>query len=277
MLNYLTEGLSPLGSDYINVFKTSLVERWADVYPNANKKSGAFQIDVKEVHPYILLNTMPNIESVFTYAHEFGHAMHSYYANLTQPNSMAGYPIMLAEIASTTNEVLMLKYFYKNASTKQEKIAYLDKYLQMFKSTIYRQTMFSEFEDYAHKTIENDGVLSVQDLCDYYANLNKHYHGKAPLFSKDISYEWLRIPHFYSSYYVFKYATGLVSAINIATNILDKKPLAIENYKTFLCSGGSDYPLNILNKAQVDLSTDTPYNIAFGEMKWALNELEKLV
>ena len=146
----------------------------------------------------------------------------------------------------------------------------------MFKSTIFRQTMFSEFEDYAHKLVENDQPISKEKLIKYYGELNKKYHGEALNHCNEIEFEWLRIPHFYRSYYVYKYSTGLVSALNIANKILNNEKDALKNYINFLSSGGSDYPTNILYKTGIDLTTDEPYKIAFDEMKWALNELEKL-
>ncbi len=273
----LLKALAPLGDDYVELLKKSYTQGWMDVYPNKNKATGAYCLNVYNTHPYVMLNTVNNLDSVFTMAHELGHAMHSYYSSTSLPYSQSHYPIFLAEIASTTNEVLLLKYFYANAKTKQEKIYYLDKYLSMFKSTLFRQTMFSEFENFAHKQIENDISINKDTLVEYYGNLNKKYHGTAVKHCKEICYEWLRIPHFYSAYYVYKYATGITSAIVLASNILSNKPDALKKYKEFLASGGKDYPTNILKKAGVDLTTNEPYDIAFGEMKWALKELKKLI
>ncbi len=273
----LLNALAPLGEDYINLLNKSYSEGWMDVYPNLGKATGAYCLNVYSTHPYVMLNTVNNLDSVFTMAHELGHAMHSYYSSTTLPYCQSHYPIFLAEIASTTNEVLLLKYFYANATTKQQKIYFLDKYLSMFKSTLFRQTMFSEFEDYAHKQVEQDVSLTKDALVEYYANLNKKYHGKAVKPCKEIGYEWLRIPHFYNSYYVYKYATGITSAIVLASNILNGVPNALSKYKEFLASGGKDYPTNILKKAGVDLTTSQPFDIAFAEMKWALKELKKLI
>lgn len=273
----LLNALQPLGQDYIELLKKSFTGGWIDVYPNKGKATGAYCLGIYNVHPYVMLNTVNNLDSVFTLAHELGHAMHSYYSSTSLPYCLSHYPIFLAEIASTTNEVLLLKYLYNNASTKSEKLYYLDKYLSMFKSTLFRQTMFSEFEDFAHKQIENKISLNKDVLCDFYASLNKKYHGKSVKHCKEISYEWLRIPHFYNSYYVYKYATGITSAIVLASNILNNKENALEKYKEFLCSGGKDYPTQILKKAGVDLTKDDAYNIAFAEMKWAITELKKLI
>ncbi len=269
--------LQPLGKEYVNLVDRAVKERWIDVYPTENKTTGGFCTDCYDVHPYILLNSEHTLDDLFTFVHECGHAMHSFYSNANQPYQLAGYPIVLAEIASTCNEVLLIKYLYNNATTKQEKIYYLDEYLKRIKATIYRQTMFSEFEDYAHKSIENDVPLTVQSLCEYYGNLNRKYHGKAMKHHASINYEWLRIPHFYNSYYVYKYATGLISAICLASNILNGKEGALGKYFEFLSAGGSDYPMETLKKAGVDLSTDEPYDVAFNEVKWAIDQLSKLI
>ena len=273
----IKKALTPMTESYVSLVDKALKERWIDVFPTLGKETGAYSIGLYGVHPYILLNDVGNLNSVFTLIHELGHAFHSYYSDSTQPYELSNYPIFLAEIASTTNEVFLIKYLYKNATSRNEKIYYLDKYLSMFKSTIFRQTMFSEFEDYTHNLVENDEAISKEKLNKFYGELNKRYHGEAINHCEEIEYEWLRIPHFYNSYYVYKYATGLVSAINIANGILNNKPNALGNYLTFLKSGGSDYPTNILKNTGVDLSTSTPFNIAFKEMEWALNELEKLI
>ena len=271
------QAVAPLGQDYVALIDRAVRERWLDVYPNKNKDSRCYSCGLYGVHPYVLLHDTGDMESVFTLAHELGHAMHSYFSDNTQVYTLADYSIFNAEIASTTNEVLLLKYFYNQAKTKKEKIYYLDRYLKMFKSTIYRQTMFSQFEHFAHTKVENDEPLSKQTMVDYYAELNKKYQGPAVKPCKEISYEWTRIPHFYRPYYVYKYSTGLISAICIASNILNDTPNAKENYREFLKAGGSDYPTNILKIAGVDLTEDAPYEIAFKEMKWALDELENLI
>lgn len=271
------QALKPMSENYVQLVDKALKENWIDVFPTKGKETGAYSIGLYGVHPYVLLNDVGNLNSVFTLIHELGHAFHSYYSDSSQPYELSNYPIFLAEIASTTNEVFLIKYLYKNAKSTNEKIYYLDKYLSMFKSTIFRQTMFSEFEDYAHNLIENDEAISKEKLNKYYGELNKRYHGNSIEHCNEIEYEWLRIPHFYNSYYVYKYATGLVSAINIANSILNNEPSALDNYMKFLKSGGSDYPTNILENSGVDLKTDKPYEVAFNEMKWALNELEKLI
>lgn len=273
MCDTILKALNVLGENYIGVVKNAIKNRWIDVYPTLNKDTGGYCLGVYGVHPYILLNTVDNLESMFTLVHEMGHAMHSHFSDTSLPYNLSQYPIFLAEIASTTNEVLLLKYLYGNAKTKDEKVYLLDKYLQMFRTTIFRQTMFSEFEDYAHKLVENSQPISKEKLVNKYGELVKFYHGTAVRPNNEIAHEWLRIPHFYRSYYVFKYATGLISAISLANHILKDNSFAGE-YIKFLSSGGSDYPLEILKRAGVDLTTKKPYEDAFSEMKWALKELK---
>lgn len=275
-LEIIKVALSRLGNEYVELVNKSVKERWMDIYPNKNKTTGAFSSGLYGVHAFVLLNNVDNLDSVFTTAHELGHAFHTYYSDTYQPYETSGYPIFLAEVASTANEILLIKHFFKTASTNEEKLFYLDKYLSMFKSTLFRQTMFSEFEGFAHSEIEKKQPLSKEKLRDFYANLNKKYHGKSLTHAEEIEYEWMRIPHFFRSFYTYQYSTGIVASINLISNILDEKEGAVEKYINFLKAGGSDYPVNILKSAGVDLTTDQPYDIAFKEMKWALDELEKL-
>jgi len=275
-IEVICQALAPLGEDYVALIRKSVKERWMDVFPKENKQSGAYQSDVYGKTPVILLNFKGLTDDVFTAAHELGHAMHSYYSNANNSMPKSQYTIFLAEVASTVNEVLLLKYLYNNAKNNTEKIYYLEQFLGMFKSTLFRQTMFAEFEDYAHKLIETNQPIRLDVLTKHYGELNKKYHGKALKHNKNIDFEWLRIPHFYSSYYVYKYSTGLTSAITLATNILNGTAGALEKYKEFLSSGGKNFSVETLKIAGVDLETSEPYETAFSQMQWALNELSKL-
>lgn len=267
--------LSILGKDYTDVVQKAIDNRWIDVYPHVNKRSGGFQVDEYTVHPYIMLNCENKYNDVSTFIHEIGHAMHSYYSNANQPRCLSDYPIFLAEIASTLNEILLIEYKIDNSKTETEKAYYIREYLQMFKSTIFRQTMFSEFENFVYENIENNLPLSKDILNKKYFELNEKYFGSNVKVDKLIQFEWLRIPHFYTPYYVYKYATGLISAICLVEKIKTQKD-GLEKYLQMLKSGGNDYPTEILKNAGVDLEKDEPFVIAFDKMKELLNMFEKL-
>lgn len=273
----LYEALSVLGKEYIQLLKQSVSQKWIDIYPNKGKRSGAYQSGIYGTTPIVLLNYKNQIDDVFTTAHELGHAMHSYHSDRAQPWELADYTIFLAEVASTTNEIILLKHLYKKATTKKEKLYYLEYYLQMFKSTLFRQTMFAEFEEYAHSLVEQNKPISKTVLSNYYGELNKRYHGKSVKHDKNIDSEWMRVPHFYNSFYVYKYSTGITCAITLASRIVNQEPDALNKYIEFLSSGHKDYSVEILKRAGVNLETDEPYNTAFEEMKWALDEMEALL
>lgn len=270
------EGLKPLGNHYLNDLKKGFHERWIDKYPNIGKKSGAYHWSSYDSLPFVFLNYDGTMDSVSTMAHELGHAMHTYYSNKYQDYIYHEYPIFLAEIASTVNEVLLNDYLYHNAKTKQEKILYLTDFLDKVRTTIFRQTMFSEFELVMHDKEEKGIPLTEQEFSDTYYELNKLYYGKNVVHDEKIRYEWARIPHFYTSFYVYKYATGLVSALSIASDILNGKENAKENYLKFLRSGGSNYPLEILKQAGVDITGEEPYQKAFAMFDNKLKELKEL-
>ncbi len=271
------EGLKPLGKDYSNLLQRAYSERWIDVYENEGKRSGAYSTSAYSVsHPYVLLNHNKTTHSVFTIAHELGHAIHSYKSDRALPITKAGYKIFVAEVASTVNEVLLLKYLIKNAKTNSSKKYYLSYYLDMIRTTLFRQTMFAEFEYKAHTLCEKGEAITKEVLNKTYLKLNKKYYGKDIKSDKEISYEWSRIPHFYTSFYVYKYATGIISAICIAEKILNNGQVAIDDYFKFLSSGGSDKPTNLLKLTGVDLESDEPYNIAFNSFKDALTQFENL-
>ena len=266
------EGLTPLGEDYIALLKKAKEERWIDVYETPGKRSGGFSWGVYGSPAYILLNYNGTLSETFTIAHELGHSMHSYFSDTTQPYAAAQYRIFVAEIASTVNEMLLIKSLLKKAEGAQRRylLCYL---LDMFKGTIFRQTLFAEFEMKAHNVVEQGGGLSPEVLCGLYQDLIETYYGKQFITSV-IQYEWARIPHFYTSFYVYKYATGLISACAIASDIMEGKEGAVANYKKFLSAGGSMDPLDILKLAGVDLTTTEPFDKA---MRLFANTLKELV
>lgn len=268
------EGLKPLGEEYARLLDTAFEQGWIDVYENKGKRSGAYSWGSYGTHPYVLLNYNGTIHDVFTIAHELGHAMHSYYSNLNQPYSKAGYEIFVAEVASTVNETLLLKSLLKTAKGEDKK--YLLSYLlDMFRTTVFRQTQFAEFEAKAHEMAQKGEALTPQSLSEEYYQLNKKYYGEASVVQDDlIRYEWARIPHFYRSFYVYKYATGLISAVCIADDILNEGQRAVDKYKKFLSAGGSMPPVEILKLAGVDLTTDEPYKKAMRVFEETLAELK---
>ena len=271
------EGLAPLGKDYQDLLRQGKEEGWIDVCETEGKRSGAYSTGVYGIHPYVLLNYQPTTNDMFTIAHEMGHALHTYKSNETQPYAKAGYTIFLAEIASTVNEVLLLKYLYKKTDDKNLKKYLLNYYIDMFRATLFRQTMFAEFEVIAHGKAENGEALTKDNLCEAYYKLNQEYYGDGVVHDKEISYEWARIPHFYNAFYVYKYATGITSAISIVKRILAEGEPAVKDYFTFLSSGGCTDPVSILQKAGVDLTTKAPFEAAMQEFESTLDELEKLL
>ena len=269
--------LKPLGDTYINDLKKAFDCRWIDIYPNTGKKSGAYSWGSYDTYPYLLLNYNNTTDSVVTMVHELGHSMHSYYSDKNQNYFNSQYPIFLAEIASTVNEVLLNDYMYKNASSKDEKIYYLTEMLDKIRATIYRQTMFAEFEMIMHDKESNGIPLTEEEFSNTYYNLNKLYYGDNVVSDDLIRYEWARIPHFYTSFYVYKYATGLSAALAIATDILSGVDGARDKYLKFLSSGCSDYPLNILKSVGVDMTTKEPIEKALKVFKEKLEELKELI
>lgn len=271
------KALSPLGEQYISDLKKAFEEGWIDVYENRGKTSGAYSWGSYMTHPYVLMNFQGNIDSVFTLAHEMGHAMHSYYSNQNQPYSSAGYTLFVAEVASTVNETLLIKYLLGNTEDKKERAYLLNHYLEEFRGTVFRQTMFAEFEKITHEKVEAGEALTTDELCEIYYNLNLKYFGKKVNVDKTIEIEWARIPHFYRSFYVYQYATGFSAATALSDGIIKDGEPAVKKYLSFLASGGSKYPLELLKDAGVDLSTPSAVEaglIKFGEM---VEELEGIV
>lgn len=270
------EALKVMGKEYSDILASAFTDGWVDVYENKGKKSGAYSWGCYGVHPFVLLNYHETTHDIFTIAHELGHALHSYYSNANQCEEKAGYTIFVAEIASTVNEVLLLKHLLKTATGEFRKYL-LSYYLDMFRTTLFRQTMFSEFEVAAHTMVEKGIPVTADSLSNAYYELNKKYYGEAVNHNDLIRYEWARIPHFYRSYYVYKYATGITTAVTIADNILTYGEEYFEKYRKFLSAGGSLAPLDIIRLADVDLETSAPYEKAMSEFEKTLKELEELI
>lgn len=271
------EALAVLGEEYVSLLDRAYNERWIDVYPSDTKSSGGYQFGSYDTHPFIFLNNTDDYNSMSTLAHEAGHAMHSYYSNKNQPYETAGYAIYVAEVASTVNEILLNKYMLENSQDIDDKIYYLDRYIKNIKSTVFRQTMFSEFEEKMHSLIEQEVPVNLPVIKQEYRKvLDKHFGGVVEV-DELLEYEWIRISHFYRPFYVYKYATSFTSANYIATCILNDKNNMKEKYFELLKSGGNDYPDAILKKVGVDLESDEPYDILFSDLKNAIRQLKELL
>lgn len=271
------EALSVLGEDYIALLKEGFNNRWIDVYENVGKRGGAYSSGNSRPHPYVLLNHKNNLDSQFTLAHEMGHALHSYYSCKNQPVCTSNYVIFVAEVASTCNEILLMRYLLGKTTDKRGRAYLINHFLDQFKGTVYRQTMFAEFELMMGKMSEAGETLTAEKLCDKYLELNKLYFGPDMVSDQGISLEWARIPHFFYNYYVFQYATGFSAACAIASRILELGEPAVKDYKKFLSSGGSTDPISLLKIAGVDMSTPEPVNAGlklFGEL---IDEMEELL
>ena len=270
------EGLKPLGEEYKGLLEKAREERWLSVYETDGKRSGAYSVSAFDTHPYVLLNYQKTTHDVFTIAHEMGHSIHSYFSNRTQPYAKADYKIFVAEVASTVNEVLLVEYLIQKATDNKLKKYLLSYLLEMIRTTLFRQTQFSEFEEFAHGKVERGEPLTKENMSEKYFELNKKYYGAAVEDDDYVKYEWARIPHFYRAFYVYKYATGIISALSIADRILTEKQPAVDDYFKFLSSGGSDGPVELLKIAGVDLTTDEPFNRAFSRFAKTLEEFKKL-
>lgn len=273
-IEIIKKATAPLGETYTNLIDKAVKERWIDVYPNENKDSGAFSWGAYGKNPILLLNFIGNTQSLFTLAHELGHSMHSYFSNSTQNYDQAGYKIFVAEVASIVNEMLLLKYLQKTTKNSEEKIYYIDYFLSEFKSTVFRQTMFSEFEQFAHEVFEKNEPISSEILNNYYYNLNKKYFGNKVKLLPEVKYEWSRIPHFYNSFYVYKYAIGMISAIYLTEKVI---PNNSKKYINFLKSGSTKPPIELLLDAGVNLHDDETFNSAFDIIKKLIENWEELI
>ena len=271
------EALQVLGDDYVALLKEGFNNRWIDVYENEGKRGGAYSSGNSRPHPYVLLNHKDTLDSMFTLAHEMGHALHSYHSTKYQPVSTSEYVIFVAEVASTCNEVLLMRYLLSKTTDKKQRAYLINHFLDSFKGTVYRQTMFAEFELEIGRMSERGEALTADALSAKYHELNKLYFGPDMVSDDGIALEWARIPHFFYNYYVFQYATGFSAAVAIANRILSEGESAVSDYKKFLSSGGSSDPISLLKIAGVDMSTPDPVNSAlqlFGEL---VDEMEKLV
>ncbi|MFA7467171.1 MAG: oligoendopeptidase F [Desulfotomaculaceae bacterium] len=270
-------GLAPLGDSYVETMSQGINNGWVDVYENKGKTSGAYSWGPYGVHPYVLLNHQENLSNVFTLAHEMGHAMHSYYASGEQPYIYAHYKIFTAEVASTVNESLLMDHLLKTVTERDKKLYLLNHYLEQFRGTVFRQTMFAEFESITHHKVETGEALTPRLLCDVYRQLNADYYGTGIVMDEEIEMEWARIPHFYSAFYVYKYATGFSAATALTKQILEQGEPAVNRYLSFLKSGGSDYPLNLLKAAGVDMTTPQPVQAGLDKFAQLLDEIEELL
>ncbi|WP_195940200.1 oligoendopeptidase F [Romboutsia sp. 1001713B170131_170501_G6] len=271
----ILNALKPLGDEYLNLIQRAFDERWIDVYENEGKQGGAYSWGSYDSHPYILMSYKDDLNSLFTLIHELGHSMHSYYSRTTQPYIYSSYKIFVAEVASTLNELLLINYLLENSKSKEETLYLLNYYLEQFRTTVYRQTMFAEFEKITHESVESGEPLTAKEFTDIYYKLNEKYYKESCVVDEQIGLEWARIPHFYSNFYVYKYATGFSAASALSKQILEEGKPAVERYIEFLKSGGSEYPLDQLRKAGVDMEKKESVEEALQIFKGLVDKLEE--
>ena len=270
------EAVKPLGETYNEILAKGFESRWVDVYENVGKRSGAYSAGAKE-HPFVLMNYSGTLDSEFTLAHVMGHAMHSYLSNHTQPTVYSQYRIFVAEVASTCNEALLMQHLLKNTTDKMERVSLINHFLDQFKGTIYRQTMFAEFEMKINAMAERGESITADALCNLYEELQKQYFGDGIVIDDEIRYEWSRIPHFYYNFYVFQYATGFSAAIALSQKILAEGKPAVDQYLNFLSGGCSKDPVSLLKDAGVDMNTAKPVNDALELFGQLIDEMEQLL
>ena len=273
------EGLAPMGEEYLNLLREGFDHGWIDVYENQGKRTGAYSWGAYGTHPYVLLNYQGTLHDVFTLAHEMGHALHSWYSDEHQPYIYAGYRIFVAEVASTCNEALLIHHLMeqsKKAGNRKKTMYLINYFLEQFRTTLFRQTMFAEFEKITHSLQEQGETLTADRLCEIYYDLNKLYFGDEICVDREIAMEWARIPHFYTPFYVYQYATGFTAAIALSRRILEKGEPAVEQYKKFLKGGSSMYPLELLKMAGVDMEQKAPVQDALAVFAQYLDEMERL-
>lgn len=277
-IDVLLQALKPLGEDYLNSLKKAFNNRWIDVYETKGKRSGAYSSGVSYgVHPYVLLNWNNQLNDVFTFAHEMGHNMHSYYTEQNQPYIYANYSIFVAEVASTMNEAFLLDYLIENAKTKEEKLALIEKELNNITMTFYRQTRFAEFEQVAHQMNENGEAITPEKLCKVYGDMYQKYWGPDMVVDKEETYTWARIPHFYYNFYVYQYATSFAASQALAQKVKEEGQPAIEKYLNFLKSGSSKYPIDVLKDAGVDMTSPEPILAVVKKMNELMDQMEELL
>lgn len=276
--DFVINGLAPLGEEYTGILKEGFENRWVDVQENKGKRSGAYSSGAYGTNPYILMNWQDNVNNLFTLAHEFGHSVHSYYTRKNQPYPYGNYSIFVAEVASTCNEALLNDYLLKTIDDEQKQIYLLNHYLEGFRGTVFRQTMFAEYEHLIHQKAQNNEALTAELLSTEYYALNKKYFGEEDIIiDEEIGLEWSRIPHFYYNYYVYQYATGFSAATALSKQILEEGEPAVKRYIDFLSAGSSDYPIEVLKKAGVDMTSAEPIRNACKVFEEKLNELEQLL
>ncbi len=271
----MLKSLQPLGEEYVETLKSFKEKRYIDVRETPGKRSGAYNLGLYGVHPFVLLNHQDDLDSLFTLTHEMGHAMHSYYSSKHQPQIKAGYSIFVAEVASTVNEILLIRYLLNNTDDPQMKKHLLNHFIDQFKGTFFTQVMFAEFEKITHEKTENGEPLNTDAFNRIYENLFREYNGDDIVFDDEVKYGWTRIPHFYRPFYVYKYATGFASAIHLADKLLEGDQTAQQAYLTFLKSGSSDYPLELLKRAGVDLSKQEPIQHALSIFAGLVDDFSK--
>lgn len=271
------KGLEPLGSQYRSILEKGFNSHWIDIYENTGKTSGAYSWGTYRSHPFVLLNHQNTLDSLFTLAHEMGHALHSYLSNQNQPHIYAGYKIFVAEVASTLNEALVMRHLIDTTEDKKMKAYLINHYMEQFRGTVFRQTMFAEFEKLTHAEVERNQPLTAERLAEIYRNLNLKYFGSEVVLDDNIAIEWARIPHFYNAFYVYKYATGFSAATALSRQITEEGSPAVERYLDFLSSGGSDYPIELLRRAGVDMAKQEPVKQALAVFAQLLDMLEKLL
>ncbi|WP_317310515.1 oligoendopeptidase F [Clostridium thermobutyricum] len=268
------KALEPLGEEYLDIFKSGIKNGWIDKYENEGKRGGAYSWGTYDTMPYVLLNYNYDLNDVSTLAHEMGHSIHSYYSHKEQPYIYGGYTLFCAEVASTTNESLLINYLIRNEKDKNKRLYLINQELEQIRTTVFRQLMFAEFEYYTHKMIEEGNPLTAEDYCKKWHELNVNYFGEDMIVDEEIDVEWARIPHFYSDFYVYQYATGYAAASAFSNSILNGEKDAVAKYKKFLKSGGSDYPINILRNSGVDMTTPMPLEKTIKRFNELLDMLE---